>query len=233
VFYTKHKLQKVTKLKMGNRHGGGGRPKVTPEMDGSTIPKKYTEPVKTEQPQPVPIQKQVATEKITDKVFFIVQLGPSPIGRLVIGLYGEDVPKTVNNFKSLCTGNNTNGDTYKGSLFHRIIKGFLLQGGDFQNGDGTGGRSIFGETFEDENFLLKHKGPGTVSMANSGPNTNRSQFFITTGPAEKLDGKHVVFGTIMEGIELLEVMENVPLLGESGKPLKKVTIADCGILQND
>jgi len=171
---------------------------------------------------------------VTNKVFFDIEIAGKPAGRVIMGLYGKTVPKTVENFRALCTGEKGMGKMgkplhFKGSAFHRVIPQFMLQGGDFTNGDGTGGESIYGEKFADENFKLKHTGPGTLSMANAGPGTNGSQFCICTVKTSWLDGRHVVFGKVLEGMDVVKAVEAVG--SQSGKTSKKVTIADSGELE--
>eukprot|EP00252_Welwitschia_mirabilis_P002831 TRINITY_DN1282_c0_g1_i1.p1 TRINITY_DN1282_c0_g1~~TRINITY_DN1282_c0_g1_i1.p1 ORF type:complete len:173 (+),score=19.86 TRINITY_DN1282_c0_g1_i1:661-1179(+) len=167
------------------------------------------------------------------RVFFDLQIGGEPAGRVVMELFADVVPRTAENFRALCTGERGVGRSgkplhYKGSTFHRVIPGFMCQGGDFTRGNGTGGESIYGEKFADENFSRKHTGPGILSMANAGPNTNGSQFFICTAKTSWLDGKHVVFGQVVEGMDVIRKVESVG--SDSGRTSRPVVVADCGQL---
>ena len=167
------------------------------------------------------------------KVFFDIDIDGSPAGRITMQLFADALPKTCENFRALCTGEKGVGKSgvplhYKGSIFHRVIPGFMLQGGDFTRGNGTGGESIYGSKFNDEGFPYKHNKPYLLSMANAGPNTNGSQFFITTVPCEWLDNKHVVFGEVVSGQDVVKAVEQQG--SQSGKTSKKITISNCGQL---
>jgi peptidylprolyl isomerase len=169
------------------------------------------------------------------RVFFEITIGDKAAGRVEMELFADTCPKTTENFLQLCVGTKSKSGKalqYKGSTFHRVIPGFMCQGGDFTAGNGTGGESIYGAKFEDETFAGKagkHFGPGTLSMANAGPNTNGSQFFICTGATPHLDGKHVVFGQVVKGYDVIQKIEAVG--SRSGATSSKVTISDCGKVQ--
>jgi len=174
--------------------------------------------------------------KPNPKVFFDIVIGQMKAGRVVMELFADVTPKTAENFRALCTGEKGIGKAgkplhYKGSAFHRIIPNFMCQGGDFTRGNGTGGESIYGAKFNDENFKLKHTGPGILSMANAGPNTNGSQFFLCTTRTPWLDGKHVVFGKVVDGYKVVEQMEAVG--SESGRTTEPVVIEDSGQLPDN
>lgn len=166
------------------------------------------------------------------RVFFDIAIGDKPAGRVEMELFADTCPKTAENFRQLCVGTkNKEGKAlhFKGSSFHRVIPNFMCQGGDFTRGDGTGGESIYGGRFDDETFqgkAGKHFGPGTLSMANAGRNTNGSQFFLCTAATPWLDGKHVVFGQVTKGYDVVKAMEAVG--SQSGRTSKMVTISDCG-----
>ena len=183
--------------------------------------------------------KKLKAPKCSSKVFFDIEVDGQPIletvekSRITMCLYGNDVPRTAENFRKLATGEMGVGKKgkplhYKGSIFHRVIPGFMLQGGDFTNGDGTGGESIYGEKFEDENFTHLHTKKYLLSMANSGKDTNGSQFFITTAITSWLDGKHVVFGRVLFGKKVVDAVEK--LGSQAGETSKVVTISDSGEL---
>uniref|UniRef100_A0A1D1XUD9 Peptidyl-prolyl cis-trans isomerase n=1 Tax=Anthurium amnicola TaxID=1678845 RepID=A0A1D1XUD9_9ARAE len=183
---------------------------------------------------PVPEEENKVEElpEITHRVFLDVNIDGQNAGRIVIGLYGKTVPKTVENFRALCTGEKGRGSKenrlhYKGTPFHRIIPGFMIQGGDIIHGDGKGSKSIYGGMFSDENFKTKHSHSGVVSMVNSGRNSNGSQFFITTVKASWLDGEHVVFGRVIQGMDTVYAIEGGAGT-YNGKPRKKVIIIDSG-----
>lgn len=172
----------------------------------------------------------VASNPNNPVVFLDVSIGGQPVGRMKMELFADVVPKTAENFRQLCTGEHKKSGVpvgFKNSTFHRVIKDFMVQGGDFLKGDGTGSFSIYGTQFEDENFKMKHLGAGYLSMANSGPNSNGCQFFITCAKTDFLDGKHVVFGKLIDGLLTLRKIENVPT-GPNNRPKLPVIITECG-----
>ena len=173
-------------------------------------------------------------DTVTEKAFFDIEIDGEKAGRIIFGMFGNTVPKTVKNFVTLCDGSAGIGNLgkplhYKGSSFHRVIPGFMAQGGDFTAGNGTGGESIYGNKFADENFELKHTEGYLLSMANAGPNTNGSQFFITFKPTPWLNGRHTVFGQVLEGFDIVDMLEKIG--SGSGKTTKTATIVDSGILE--
>ena len=174
------------------------------------------------------IESKIETKLISNNInpYFEISIGEKYLGRIIFQLFDDDVPKTCMNFRFLCSNNKL---SYKDSIIHRVIKDFMIQGGDITNGDGTGGISMYGNKFNDESFNLIHNQPGILSMANSGPNTNNSQFFITLKETPWLDNKHVVFGIILSGFDIIKKIENIDV-NENDKPLQNIIISECGLI---
>lgn len=170
---------------------------------------------------------------VTEKVYMDILIGSKYAGRIVFGLFGDIAPKTIYNFRTLIIGNTTDSDgvllAYRSSIFHRTIKNFMIQGGDFTRGDGWGGKSVYGTYFKDENFLIPHYGAGWLGMANAGPDTNGSQIYITCVLTQWLDGGHTLFGIVLEGMDVVRAIENNPT-GANDRPILAVVITDCGTL---
>ena len=179
----------------------------------------------------VELVKPVNYDDINYQPYFDINIGDTYIGKIVFQLFDEDVPKTCKNFRYLCSTGilNKNKPSYQDTLFHRVIKDFMIQGGDITRGDGTGGYSVYGEQFDDENFNLTHNQPGMLSMANSGPNTNNSQFFITFKKTPWLDNKHVVFGIITSGFDVLKKIESYET-DDKDRPVEDIIIKKCGLI---
>ncbi len=183
-----------------------------------------------------PIRKSIDLNDTSNYVYFDMQIGNEKQGKIIIQLFDDEVPKTCKNFRTLCCKNilnNGSKPSYVGSKFHRVIPKFMIQGGDITKGDGTGGYSIYGENFADESFELKHNQPGLLSMANAGPNTNNSQFFITTEATPWLDDKHVVFGIVLQGFDIVRKIENIERNTENDCPLVPCRIIDSGLMSKD
>ncbi|XP_001630840.2 peptidyl-prolyl cis-trans isomerase E [Nematostella vectensis] len=218
-------LAKPMKIKEGYSRAVWSEDSWLQKHAGQTLEEKDSTETSGETDEAMETQP-VSRKRVNPRVFFDITIGERSAGRIVMELRSDVVPMTAENFRCLCT--HEKGFGYKGSSFHRIIPQFMCQGGDFTKHNGTGGKSIYGAKFEDENFVLKHNGAGVLSMANSGPNTNGSQFFLTTEKTDWLDGKHVVFGNVIDGFDVVRKMEAVG--SQSGKASKKVVIDDCGEL---
>lgn len=206
--------------KMFIKHEQPITPNISPFVQASVHIQ--TQPIKQNKHKSKPKKSKSKKSKSKKLVFLTIAINDKEIGKIKIKLFDKIVPMTCHNFRTLCQTKK-----YKNSPFHRIIKDFMIQGGDYTNGNGTGGLSIYGNTFPDENFELSHDRPYLLSMANSGPDTNGSQFFITTDEAPHLDGKHVVFGEIIKGHEIIDKLNNIQT-GSNDKPVYNVYIAECG-----
>lgn len=221
-------LAKPQKIKEGSTRPVWSEDTWLQKHAGETIKDKMVESETTNTDSvEIPAESSVPKKVKNPQVYLDVKIGKTEVGRVTIMLRADIVPRTAENFRCLCT--HEKGYGFQGSTFHRIIPDFMCQGGDFTNHNGTGGKSIYGRKFADENFELKHTAPGTLSMANSGANTNGSQFFICTAKTEWLDGKHVVFGHVISGMDVVKRMERCGT--KTGKPTEKVIISACGEVQ--
>lgn len=222
-------LAKPQRIKEGSTRPVWSEDTWLQQHAGETISKKIGDEMETSETaiEESSVKESESRKVKNPQVYFDIKIGKTEIGRITMMLRADIVPRTAENFRCLCT--HEKGYGFQGSTFHRIIPDFMCQGGDFTNNNGTGGKSIYGRKFVDENFELKHVGPGTLSMANSGPNTNGSQFFICTSKTDWLDGKHVVFGHVISGIDVVKRMERCG--SKNGKPSETVTINACGEVQ--